>query len=102
MLIIEKYEIVRLVSFIERNDMHYWPLQDAKAQFSKLIQITRQQGPQGISIRGQEQVVLMTKDLYDQLTCSQQPFTHFMQCSPLQGLELDSERDLSNHRNIDL
>jgi antitoxin Phd len=82
--------------------MNYWPLQDAKAQLSKLIQITLHQGPQGISIRGQEQVVLINKVLYDQLTNAQRPFTDFMQSSPLHGCDLDIDRDRSFSRDVEL
>ena len=82
--------------------MHYWPLQDAKAQLSKLIKITLDQGPQGISVRGQEQIVVLSKDMYDHLVDHQPSFLDLMQNSPLQGLDLDVIRDQSTVRDIEL
>ena len=82
--------------------MRYWPLQDAKAQLSKLIRFTLDQGPQGISIRGKEHVVVLSKNMYDHLVDNQPSFLDLMQKSPLHGLDLDMTRDKSTVRNIKL
>lgn len=82
--------------------MHYWPLQEAKAQLSKLVKITLDQGPQGISIRGQEQIVVLSKNMYDHLIDNQLSFLDLMQNSPLLGCDLDVTRDGSTGRDIEL
>ncbi|MBA3285741.1 MAG: type II toxin-antitoxin system prevent-host-death family antitoxin [Nitrosopumilus sp.] len=82
--------------------MQYWPLQDAKAQLSKLIRTTLSQGPQGISVHGEEQVVILPKDLYDQLTGTNQSFLDLISHSPLNGIDLTIDRNTSMAREIDL
>ena len=82
--------------------MHYWPLQNAKAQLSEVVRMTFREGPQGISVRGQEQVVLITKDMYDNFTNKNKSFFDFMSSSPLKNLEIDTTRDKSVIRNFSL
>lgn len=82
--------------------MHYWPLQDAKSQLSKLVKCTLHEGPQGISVHGKQQVVILSKNLYDTLVGNQYPFLDLMQNSPLHGLDLDFERNRSKTRDIDV
>lgn len=80
--------------------MYYWPLQDAKAQLSEVVRMTLKEGPQGISVRGQEQVVLITKDMYDNLTNRRKSFLDLMNTSPLKNLHLDTTRDQSLPRDL--
>ena len=82
--------------------MQCWPLQDAKAQLSKLIKCTLQEGPQGISVHGTEQVVVVPKSLYNHFIENQLSFIDFMKNSPLQGFNLDIERNKSETRDVDL
>lgn len=44
-----------------------WQLQDAKNQFSKVVQKARQEGPQEITVRGERAAVLLSADDYDAL-----------------------------------
>lgn len=39
--------------------MQTWPVQDAKARFSELLDTCLREGPQAVSRRGQEQAVLV-------------------------------------------
>jgi prevent-host-death family protein len=45
-----------------------WHLQDAKNQFSKLVQKARDEGPQVVSVRGQRAAVVLSAADYDALT----------------------------------
>jgi prevent-host-death family protein len=44
-----------------------WPLQDAKAQFSELVRRARSEGPQHVTVRGREEVVVVSADEYRRL-----------------------------------
>ena len=44
-----------------------WPLQDAKNQFSKLVQMARREGPQVVTLRGERAAVVLSAADYDAL-----------------------------------
>lgn len=44
-----------------------WPLQDAKNQFSKLVQRARSEGPQTVTLRGERAAVVLSTADYDAL-----------------------------------
>jgi len=44
-----------------------WQLQDAKNQFSKVVQKTRFEGPQEITVRGERTAVVLSTRDYDTL-----------------------------------
>lgn len=44
-----------------------WPLQDAKNQFSKVVQKARREGPQVVTLRGERAVVVLSVADYDAL-----------------------------------
>lgn len=83
--------------------MKHWQLQEAKAKLSHLIHLTTTKGPQGISVRGKEEVVLLSRKTYDSMMGKKPSFVNFLQSSPLRGIDLDLERDRSFPREtIDL
>ncbi|MFK4808654.1 type II toxin-antitoxin system Phd/YefM family antitoxin [Devosia sp. ZW T5_3] len=45
-----------------------WHLQDAKNQFSKVVQKARTEGPQMVTLRGARAVVILSAEDYDALT----------------------------------
>lgn len=77
-----------------------WQLQDAKAKFSELVRKAVQEGPQEVTVRGQEQVVVISKKSYEELKGFKAPFWDFMSQSPLAGIELDLERDPAPSREV--
>jgi prevent-host-death family protein len=79
--------------------MRYWQLQEAKAKLSELVHLTLEKGPQGISVRGKEEVVLLSKKTYETITGKKPSFIAFLKESPLRGLSLDLERDRSHLRD---
>ncbi|NNU67826.1 type II toxin-antitoxin system Phd/YefM family antitoxin [Rhizobium sp. WYCCWR 11152] len=44
-----------------------WQLQDAKNQFSKVVQKARQEGPQVVTVRGERTAVVLSARDYDTL-----------------------------------
>lgn len=84
--------------------MKTWQLQEAKAKLSELVKTTLDLGPQGISVRGTLEVILISKKDYDKLINKKKPesFNEFMQKSPLRGLDLDLTRDQDPVRDIEL
>jgi antitoxin Phd len=82
--------------------MQYWQLQEAKAKLSELVKLTLQKGPQGISVRGKEECILISKQDYEKLKGQKQDFLTFIEQSPLKGSELIFSRDKSPTREINL
>lgn len=54
-------------------DMQTWPVQDAKARFSELLDTCLRDGPQAVSRRGQEQAVLVPISEWIKLTQQSRP-----------------------------
>lgn len=46
---------------------NYWRLQDAKARFSELVRRVRSEGPQRVSVRGRDEVVVLALEEYERL-----------------------------------
>lgn len=44
-----------------------WPLQDAKAKFSEVVQKARREGPQTVTLRGERAAVVLSAAAYDAL-----------------------------------
>jgi antitoxin Phd len=78
-----------------------WPLQDAKARFSEVIRATAK-GPQFVSVRGEEEAVILSKADYERLLGKKKNFIAFINQSPFKGLNLNIERDQSLGRDIEL
>lgn len=82
-----------------------WQLQDAKARFSELFRRAHTDGPQIITRRDKESVVMISDEQYERLVGKvHQPksLLQFFRESPLVGIELDFERDRDEGRDIEL
>jgi antitoxin Phd len=82
-----------------------WQLQTAKARFSELFRRARSEGPQLITRRDKEGVVMISDEQYQRLVGkAHQPqnLLQFFRESPLVGVELDLERDKDEGRDIEL
>ena len=74
-----------------------WKLQDAKARFSEVVRRARTEGPQRVTVRGHDAVVVIAADELDRLlppTRDALPFVAFMESLSVDGLDLTRERDL--------
>jgi prevent-host-death family protein len=79
-----------------------WQLQEAKQRFSELVQRALDEGPQVVTRRGEEAVVVIGAEEYRRLTGRIPDFKEFLLSAPdLSDLGLDTdERDLP--RDVDL
>ena len=79
-----------------------WQLQEAKQRFSELVQRALNEGPQIVTRRGREAVVVLSADEYRRLTGQVPDFRDFLLQGPdLSLLELDRcARDLP--RDVEL
>ena len=72
-----------------------WKLEDAKARFSEVVRHAREDGPQRVSVRGQDAVVVMCVEEFERLAPEKPraPFVEFMESLHLDGLDLGREAD---------
>jgi prevent-host-death family protein len=78
-----------------------WQLQDAKQQFSRLVESARSTGPQMITRNGKEVAVLLDVDEYRRLTSHGGDFKKFLMSAPdLDLLEIERSKELP--RVVDL
>jgi antitoxin Phd len=82
-----------------------WQLQDAKARFSEVFRLAREQGPQRVTKHGREAVVIVPAEEYARLTepaAGQGSLVDFFAASPLRGSGIDLNRRRDFGRAIDL
>jgi len=79
-----------------------WQLQEAKNRFSEIVNKALEEGPQTVTRHGEEVVIILSKAEYNRLVKSQTSLLEFFRQSPLVGIELELERDLSLPRDVDL
>jgi prevent-host-death family protein len=82
-----------------------WQLQTAKARFSEVFRLARTEGPQLITRRGKDGVVMIQVEEFERLVArARQPksLVQFFRESPRVGLELNFERDKDTGRDIEL
>jgi antitoxin Phd len=82
----------------------HWKLEDAKARFSEVVRLAREQVPQMITVRGEEAVVIIsTQEFTKLLPFLQQPSLHgLLSQSPLSRLDFESPAIQSPVRDIEL
>jgi prevent-host-death family protein len=79
-----------------------WQLQEAKNKLSQLVQEAQRSGPQVITVRGEEAVVVLSAEEYRRLTYRQGSLIEFLQSSPWADMELDLRRARDTGRDIEL
>lgn len=72
-----------------------WQLQEAKSRLTEIVEEAIKRGPQVITERGVEAVIVLSYAEYQRILANQQPLSAFFQESPLAGQELDLTRDQS-------
>ena len=79
-----------------------WKLEDAKARFSEVVRHAREDGPQRVTVRGHDAVVIMSVEEFERLSPATPcvPFVNFMEALHLGGLDLDRETD--HGRDVEL
>ena len=82
--------------------VQHWSLYEAKNKFSEVINKALAQGPQVITRRGEEVVVILSKEEYKRLQKTENSLVDFFRSSPLVGVEPDLERDKTFPRDVQL
>lgn len=79
-----------------------WKLEDAKARFSEVVRHAREDGPQRVTVRGHNSVVVMSVEEFERLVPEKPtlPFVEFMESLHLGGLDL--EREMDRGRDVEL
>lgn len=79
-----------------------WKLEDAKAKFSEVVRRANATGPQHVTVRGQEEAVVISARDYQRLASPQdrQPLVEFLESLPLDGLDLNRDNDLGRDLNL--
>lgn len=73
--------------------MQTWQLQEAKNKLSQVIDDALTEGPQLITRRGEEVVIVLAYPDYQRLTGGNESLYDFLRNSPLVGVDLDISRD---------
>ena len=79
-----------------------WQLHEAKKRFSQVVNKALSEGPQTVTRRGKQVVVILSIDDYKKLKESRSSLLSFFRQSPLVGVELDLDRDRSTSRETEL
>lgn len=83
--------------------MKRWQLQEAKNRLSELVRKAAEEGPQVITLRGEDAVVVIAADAYGRLSARpKEGLVAFLRSSPLARATLDLERSRDTGRKIDL
>ena len=78
-----------------------WQLQEAKQKFSELVRRTIEEGPQTVTRRGEEIVVVVPVEEFRRMTGDKLDFKEFLMSGPdLSILDLERSRELP--REMDL
>ena len=79
-----------------------WKLQDAKAQFSKVVEDALKAGPQYVTRRGIKAVVVLAVKDYEDLVSNKPNFKEFLLNCPKMDQYFEIERRQDYPRSIDL
>ena len=79
-----------------------WTVANAKARFSEVLDLARDEGPQVITRNGKRAAVIVGIDEWEKKTRRKGSLVDFLLNSPLRGAGLDLERIREQPREIDL
>jgi len=84
------------------HDGETWPVAQAKARLSEVIDRALRQGPQTIMRRGKRAVVVVSAEEWERRTRRRGNLAEFFAASPLRGSQLDLDRPRDGARDIGL
>ena len=79
-----------------------WPVADAKAHFSEMIDRALSEGPQVVTRKGKRTVVVVPVDEWERRVKRQGNLAEFFAASPLRGSQLKVERSRDVPRKLSL
>jgi len=82
----------------------YWQLQEAKARFSEVVRRAVEEGPQHVTVNGEERAVVVSAQEYDRLTGHRtgRDLVELLAGSPLADVEFEHPRISGPVRDVDL
>jgi prevent-host-death family protein len=82
----------------------YWLLQDAKSRFSELVRRVKSEGPQHVTVHGQEEVVVIAADEFRRLKGDRTgaALIAAMQASPHRDVNIEPTRSPMPVRDVSL
>jgi len=75
-----------------------WQIQEAKNKFSEVVAEALKNGPQVITKRGVETVIVLSYDEYRMVMLNKKKLSDFFRESPLARVDIDLRRDKSGPR----
>jgi prevent-host-death family protein len=84
---------------------HTWQLQEAKARLSELVKRARDDGPQTITVHGQERAVVLSIEEYRRMRAGKPNFRDFLMTAPVlddETIAIINDRSKDTGRDIDL
>jgi len=78
-----------------------WTLQDAKNRFSEVVERACKEGPQRVTKRGRDAVVVLSAEEWLKLQGKDSTLADFFLSSPLPGSGLETSRNTSPVREIE-
>ena len=79
-----------------------WKLQDAKSQFSKVVDDALKNGPQYVTRRGMDAVVIVSVQEFEELASNKPSFKDFLLSCPKLDDDFEFERQKDFPRSIEL
>lgn len=79
-----------------------WQLQEAKNRLSEVVRRARSEGPQVITLHGEDAAVVVSAKDYKKIARPKGSLVEFFRRSPLVGVALDLRRSRDNGRKIKL
>ena len=79
-----------------------WQLQEAKNQLSEVVRKAQSEGPQVITLHGNDAAVVVSAKDYGRLSRPRGKLLDFFRQSPFVGVELSLARDKDTGRKVDL
>ncbi len=79
-----------------------WQLQEAKNMFSNVVKKARNTGPQIVTKHGKDSVVILSCEAYEKLIKPDKDIVSFFKDSPLYNSGIDTTRDKSPGRDVEL
>ena len=74
--------------------MKIWPLQDAKNQFSQVVDLAQKEGPQTVTRHGEPVAVVVSAHEFKRLTRPKESVLEFFAPLRNSGIRLQRQRDL--------
>lgn len=79
-----------------------WTVAEAKARLSEVIEMAQSKGPQRITRRGRDAVMVVAAEEWERKTKRKGNLAEFFAASPLRGSGLEAKRISGRMRKIDL